>query len=60
MPEVTLVIAAIQAGEKILDFVQKSRDNAKQTGAWTDEESAAVDAAWAGMVAKKAWKTDEE
>ncbi len=58
--EISVVLAAIQAAMKIIDWVAKMKANAAQTGAWTPAERAKVDAEFAAMQASPAWQVDKK
>ena len=54
------ILAAIGGISQLITLIGNIKKNAQATAAWTDEESAAVDAAWNEQIKSHAWLTDEE
>lgn len=60
METVTVVMAAIAAAQKLIDWVGKIRATAAQDDSWTPEQRAQVDSEWARLKSSAAWATADE
>lgn len=55
-----LIIAAIEAATKLLEFISKARQQAARTKEWTPEEEAKVDANLEELKKKASWQIDPD
>ena len=60
MPAVALIGLALSLVEKLIPYIAAMRKNLAQTGEWTPEERAAIDARWETLKKSDAWTTDAE
>lgn len=51
-----IIVMAIDAAMKLLDFVVKAREQASRTAEWTPEQAAEIDAKLAAAFAADYWK----
>jgi len=56
----SVIIAAIEAAERLITFIFTAINEAKRTSAWTPEQEAQVDARIADAFAKPHWQIATE